>query len=347
MNDLRSPLRTISPFAVALVMLAMAGCTKKINTIDASYISPEGLTAATAHQITWPEFPAAVSLWRVATANCDTCTPAFISVSQVYPTGPGVIDGMIFDGTAASSYQIMRRERNGGYAPLFDYLLNPVQRFAQSGWKLFTWQDGSPSGFDPPTYLGRGVVSGVITPTTPLTNVSTTGAGNPQDIFLTTDSLRTFAWTPVPTAAAYLLQVYQPKNNYPEALIQNAAPAPFATHDHREYLAVWLPATSGVIEDGKQVILSKLTFTPGGFFKVRVSAVDTQGRLVGFSYGDLASVIGPGEGYFRTFRGGAFQAVAAKTPPAGPTPANARFKLLPAASARALGTSLRQVGVRF
>lgn len=347
MNDLRSPLRTIAPFAAVLVTLALAGCTKKISAVDPGYISPEGQTTANAQQIAYPELPAAVARWKVATANCDTCTDAFISVSQVYPTGPGIINGMIFDGTPASSYQILRRESNGGYAPLFDYLLNPVQRFAQSGWKLFTWQDGRPSGFDPPSYLGRGVVSGVVTPTTPLTNVSTARAGGVQDIFVTTDSLRTYAWTAVPAAAGYILQVYKVKNGYPSALIHNAAPAPFATQDHLDYLAVWLPATLGVIEDGKEVVLSERKLVPAGTFLVHMSAVDAQGRMVGFSFGDFATVAGPDEGYYRKFRAGAFVAVAATIPLAGPAPARARFSLTAPASPRAREASLNQVRIRF
>jgi hypothetical protein len=326
MNPFRSPLRYIAPLAVALVTLAAGGCSKKINGVDPGYTSPEGRTSSSAQQILYPDFPATVALYRAAPANCDTCTDALISVDPAYPTGAGVFNGMIFDGTAASTYQILRRESGGGYAPLFDYVLNPVERFPQSGWKLFNWQDARPSTFTPPSYLGRGIVSGVFTPATPLTNVSTEHEGALREIHLTTDSLRSFTYTPVPGAVGYVMQVYAIKNGYPEALLYNAAPAPLASQDHRDYYVAWLPAQDGVIDNDRQQTLAQFTYVPAALYLMHMSAVDAQGRLSGFTLGDVASINGPGEGFFRLFRAGAYVAFAATTSGNTVAPTRASFR---------------------
>ena len=326
MNDCRGPQRRIASFvAIAVVALAMAGCSKKINTVDPGYTSLEGQTETSAHQIAYPDLPASVSLYKMRPANCDTCTDTLVSVTQAYPTGPGVINGLILDGTPASSYQILRREANGGYLPLYDYLLNPVQRFAQSGWKLFLWQDLRPRGFEPFTYQGRGIVAGTVTPQAPLTNVSIVGAGTLQNIQLVTDSLRSFEWTTVPTAVGYILQVYSAKRGYPDALIYNAAPAPFATQDHRDYLVAWLPAVQGLIQQDGVRVLSQLHFVPADRYLVHIAAVDSLGRLVGVTSGSYTDKPGPVDGYFRRFQLGAYEVVAAIIWPHA-TPALARFR---------------------
>ena len=64
MNELRSPLRRIAPFAaVALVALAMAGCTKKVTNVDANYTAPEGQQSADARLIVYPDAPVTVQTY--------------------------------------------------------------------------------------------------------------------------------------------------------------------------------------------------------------------------------------------------------------------------------------------
>jgi hypothetical protein len=350
MNHRRSPqLRIVPLAAIILAALALAGCSKKINTVDPSYVSPEGQPEASAQQIAYPELPVTVYYMKRALATCEDCPDTLISTNPVYPTGPGFINGMIFDGTAASRYQILRRESNGGYAPLYDYSVNPSQRFAQSGWKLFTWQDGRPSGFDPPTYLGRGVVSGVVTPTTPLTNTSSGQAVDVQDISLTTDSLVTITLkAPVAGAVGYVLQVYAVPNSYVSAAIHNAAPAPYSTQDHRDYLVQWLPVSEGgTIDYARVKTLSRIPYIPGAPYRMRMSAVDAQGRLVGFSYGDTLLADGPDEGYYRKFQAGAFFADAAINPSGGSAPTRVKFDAgTQAASPRSRTISLGQARSR-
>jgi hypothetical protein len=343
MNDPRSPLRRIVALAALVVVaLAMAACTKKINSVDASYTTPEGRTSAVAQQIAFRDLPAMVSKYKMAPATCDTCLDSLDSVTPTYATGPGVINGMIFDGTAASTYQVLRRESNGGYAPLFDYVLNPLERFAQSGWKLFTWLDKHPSGFDPPSYLGRGIVSGVITTSAPLTNVSLVHGGDVQDITLSAaDSLQgSIHYTPVPDAVAYVVQIYLVPGHLSDAYIHNAAPAPFATQDHLDYYVAWCPATLGIIDNSRVKILNQRTLIPSTEYAMRMAAVDEQGRLVGFSYGEVVKVSGPEVGYYRMVQRGSFQQKTAARP------ANGAFTFSTAAApARSRSASSGTVGI--
>ena len=334
MNGLRSPLLRVAPLAaVVLVALAMAGCSKKITSADPGYTAPEGRTEVSAQQIVYPDLPIDVQLWKIKRANCDECVDTLMSTTPLYTAGPDVIKGMIFDGTASSRYEILRRELNGGYAPLYDYALDPSLRFPQSGWKLFTWQDGRPSGFDPPTYLGRGIVSGVTTVTTPLTNVAVDHAADLQLIFMVTDSLRSFGYTPVTGAVAYVMQVYKQKNGYADAAFYNAAPAPLATQDHRDFLVAWLPAVNGVVDNSQVKVLMQFSYVPGALYAMRMSALDAQGRLIAYTQGEWFGVNGPVTGYRLMFRGGAFIAAAATIPLSQPAPARAGTSAAKAATA--------------
>jgi hypothetical protein len=351
MNDPGSSLHRLTLFAaVILLALALAGCAKKITSVDPSYISPEGQPETSALQVVYSSLPIDMNLYQKPGSDCDQCPDELLWTQPIYPAGDGVINGMIFDGTAASTYQILRRESNGSYAPLYDYALNPSQRFAKSGWKLFLWQDLRPSGFDPPTYLGRGIVSGVVTPTTPLTNVASIRAGDLVEIELQDiDSLRVIGYTPVANATGYILQIYQPIESDTAAALHNAVPAPFASKDNRDYYAAWLPATGGVIDADRTKVLSQLAFGSQAEYKVHMAAVDSQGRLIGFSYGDLAEAKAP-EGYRLKYLGGSIIVVSPSIRP-GTIPPPFPIRLTEIApsprSVAALAGQVRQVKTLF
>ena len=164
MNDLRSPLRRIAPLAaVILVALAMAGCTKKVTNVDASYTAPEGQYSADARLIVYPDAPITVRDLHGPPARRPR-TPARMSspsTEQVY-VAPGALHGVILDGTPASGYQVLRRESNGGYAQLKDYVLNPVARFLDSQWELYAFSDAAALRLQPALVRGarRGRRSG-------------------------------------------------------------------------------------------------------------------------------------------------------------------------------------------
>jgi hypothetical protein len=324
MNDLRSPLRRIAPFAsVILVALALAGCTKKVTNFDAGYTAPEGQLSTDARLIVYRDAPVTVHTYtdNVPTGpNLGTGNPGaedvLLSTEQVY-AAPGTLHGLIMDGTPASGYQVLRRESNGGYAQLTDYVLTPVASFLDSQWEAYIFGDALPSGFSPPSYAGRGVVAGTVTPSSPLTNVSelvltsdipdliyTGKTGRLDRPGESPDSNLTMSWEAVPGAAGYWIQVHQFKGNS-EAQLLAAAAAPLITHDVRNYFVGYVaaPATEYKIGEPGAIVLTRRPLLNKVEYLVRVSAVNERGELIAFSRGDWQYILAVGT--YRCYRGGA------------------------------------------
>lgn len=319
MNDLRSPLRRLAPFAaVVLVALAMSGCTKKITSVDAGYTAPEGQPGADARLIVYPDASVYVETWADLKPDGRGEEDVLTGVGQV-SFAPGTLYGTILDGTPASGYQVMRREGNGGYAQLNDYVLNPVARFLDSQWEVYAFSDARPSGFSPPSYQGRGVIAGAVTAASPLTNASElmssditalqyTGAKVPRDSNLT------MSWSAVPGAAGYWIQIYEFTGGT-EALLQSARPAPFVLRDVRNFFIGYVaaPATGYKLgEPGAQVLVKRpLLYLVE--YQVRVVAVNGQGELIAFSYGDWQYI--REQGLYRRFPAGATAVIPTRPAP--------------------------------
>ena len=332
MNDLRSPLRRVAPFAaVILVALAMAGCTKKVTNVDASYTAPEGQLSADARMIVYPDAPITVLTYTDNVPdgpNPDNGNPGeedvLLSTEQVY-IAPGVLHGLIMDGTPASGYQVLRRESNGGYAQLKDYVLTRVASFLDSQWEAYTFDDVRPSGFNPPSYVGRGVVAGTVTPASPLTNVSElggseaptqtdiptlncTGKAAPSSLDLTTSSVLglTMSWGAVPGAMGYWIQIYQFKGDS-EAQLLAAAPAPFIARDVRNYFVGYVPApaTEYTLGEPGALVLTQRALLPDVEYLVRISVVNDRGEMIAFTRGDWQYI--RAQGTYRCYRGGAIK----------------------------------------
>jgi len=300
MNDLRSPLRRIAPFAaVMLVALAMAGCTKKVINVDAGYTVPEGQPSADAQLIVYPDVPITVQIWKdnppdgPGADGLPGPEDSLLSTQQV-SLAPGTLHGTILDGTPASGYQVLRREANGGYAQLKDYVLNPVVRFLESQWELYAFSDARPAGFSPPSYMGRGVVAGVVTPASPLTNASELMSSDVAALRYTgeltpADSNFTMSWQAVPGAAAYWIQIYQFNGKDVESMLQGAQTAPFAFSNVRNFFVgrVAAPATAHTLGGPGAQVLMRRTLLYSVEYRVRVVAVNGRGELMAFNNGDL------------------------------------------------------------
>lgn len=310
MNDLRSPLRRVAPLAtVILVALAMTGCTKKVTNVDTSYTAPEGQYSTDARLIVHPDAPITVETWTDILPDGPGPEDILASTEQV-SLAPGALHGVILDGTPASGYQVLRREGNGGYAQLKDYVLNPVARFLDSQWEIYAFNDAQPSDFSPPSYVGRGVVAGVVTPTSPLTNASELVSSDIATLQYTgeatpSDSNITMSWQAVPGAAGYWIQIYQFKGGTLESILRSVQPAPFVLSEVRNFFVGYVaaPATEYKLgEPGAQVLL-KRTLLNLVEYRVRVVAVNARGELMAFSYGNWEYVREPG--LYRRFRAGA------------------------------------------
>lgn len=301
MNVLRSPLpRTALAAALVLGALALAGCAKKVTSVDAGYTAPEGQLDAAAQLIVYPDAPVVVESFRDVLPDGPDPGDELQGTEERY-VAQGAMHGMILDGTAASAYQVLRREPNGGYAQLEDYTLAPVSRFFDSHWELYAFTDDQPSGFDPPSYLGRGVVSGVVTPLSPLTNVGLVAGSTIGNIAYTgnaipPDSNITMSWTSVPQAAGYWIQIYQFMGGTREKLL-SAQPAPFVYSDVRNYFVGYVPApaTTYTLNQPGATVLFQRGLLLKSEYLVRISAVNAQGEFIAYTYGDYSYLRSTGQ----------------------------------------------------
>ncbi len=325
MNDPRSPLRRIAPSAAVLLMaLAMAGCTKKVTNVDAGYTTPEGQRSADARLIVYPDAPVTVLTYTdnvpdgPGTDGNPGAEDVLLSTEQVY-VARGTLHGLIMDGTPASGYQVLRRESNGGYAQLKDYVLTPVAGFLDSQWEAYTFADPRPSGFSPPSYTGRGVVAGTVTPTSPLTNVGELAGSDIPTLTYAgettpSDSNFTMSWAAVPGAAGYWIQIHQFKGGS-EAQLLAAVPAPFISSDVRNFFIGYVaaPATQYKLGEPGALVLTRRSLLWKVEYLVRISAVNEQGELIAFTRGDWQFIRAPGT--YRCYRVGARRVT--PTPPGG------------------------------
>ena len=296
MNHLRSPQRLLAALAaLAAVVLAMAGCSKKLTSVDSSYTAPEGRPSADARLILYPDLPVAMQTWLNYEPYDEAGSEDQYVTSDVHYFAPGTIHGVIMDGTAASGYQVLRRETGGGYLRLKDFVLNPVVRFLDSQWETYTFADSRPAGYSPPTYLGRGVVAGQVTPASPLTNAAELTASGVADLHYASnpiyrvpaDSNITIKWEPVEGAAGYWMQVYQFKGGK-LAKWYSSQPAPFVSTDARNYFVGYVaaPADSHKIGIPGALVLTQRPLLTGGEYLVRVAAVNSRGELIAVTHGD-------------------------------------------------------------
>jgi hypothetical protein len=281
MHPVRSPLARA--LLLALAGLA-AGCAKKVTTVDPGFV-PEGRPTADAKLVVWPDLPVTV----IVRNDIDPPGPSALDtqkeVDEFRVSTPVTVHGLIADHTSASAFQLLRRDPNGGYRPPWDFLLTPQLKFVDLDWELYGFQDTHPSGFSPPTYVARGVVSNVITPNSPLTNTAQLVPDTVSEISVASDSLRTISWSSVANAAGYYVQLYTFTGGLP-GNIPGAAPAPLEVATVRNTFIAWVPVAGGEVDLTSRVIV------PAQFYFVRVSAVDASGELVGFSTGDSAIVQG-------------------------------------------------------
>lgn len=313
--------------ALAVVLIAIvAGCAKKITNVDPSFTTPEGKFSTEARLIIHPDYPTQLLNYADRPPTGVGPEDPLLSVTDRYAHGPGVMVGNIVDGTAANAYQILRRQPGGGYAPLKDFLLRPRLRWLESQSEIYEFLDSQPNdGFLPATYVGRGLVSGTITPGGPLTNVGTatpvtltnmrySGSAFPAD------SLFTASWGPVPGAAGYWIQVYQYAAATPDQKVLSSAPAPLALGQIRDFFVAYVsaPDTSYKLGEANGKIFARKIILRNSDYNVRVAAVDADGRLLGFTRGDL-DTLRSGTDYSLYFRGGV------KVSPGGGTGPQARM----------------------
>ena len=322
MNDLRGLLgRAALLAAVLLAALTMAGCTKKVTNVDAGYTTLEGQASADAQLLVYPDAPITVRTYRDLPPDgpdVNTGNPGEEDVllgEETVSFAAGTLHGVIMDGTLASGYQVMRRESNGGYGQLKDYILTPVTSFLDSHWEAYAFDDARPSGFSPPSYTGRGVIAGTVTSASPLTNVGRlTSASDLLDLAYlgktgkqdrvgeSPDSNIAMKWAAIPGAAGYWIQIHHFTGDG-QAQMRAAAPAPFIASEVRNYFVGYVPAPATEYKLGNPgaLVLTRRTLSNKVTYLVRISAVNDQGEMIAFSRGDWQYIINA-DGTYRCYR---------------------------------------------
>jgi hypothetical protein len=213
---------------------------------------------------------------------------------------PSTVHAMIFDYTSADAFQTFRQEGTD-YQPLQDFLVGPTKRYPQGLTDVYTFTDptAGPSLFN--SYVGRGVVKGVVTGSSPLTNVGRVTVTPTASILYTAptnlcgdgplpgeiapDSLLAMAWTPVPGAAGFWVQIYQFGTG--ADLLPSRFPAPAYVGRSIDYFLAYFPGTVNAYKIGDPLppgarVLVRRTLLNGVDYAVRITAVNDQGQLIAY-----------------------------------------------------------------
>jgi hypothetical protein len=305
---------------VAALALTPAGCSKKkLNTVDAAYV-PEGTPSTKAIMLLYPEAPMEADRWVDNGPQGASPDDSLLGAFQLPPLHPGAVMGAVLDSTTASSYEVFRRESNGGFHRFQDYLTHPATKWLDTQWEAYSFLDPSPSGFSPPSYMGRGVVAGTVTSSSPLTNEATLNGGlvsniafdfaaaknmegppwpvgttandwgmsNCDSAYHCPDTLFAMAWDPVPGAAGYWIQIYQFTGNTNQKL-ESGYPQPLSLTQSRDFLVAFVPGSVSQFnmkDPGAAMILTRKTLLSGQEYELRISAVDNKGTLLAMTYGN-------------------------------------------------------------
>ncbi len=307
--------------ALVCVLSALTGCSKKVTQTDADYTQLEGVPSAAARMMVWLDSPT-----RIFTLS-DGGTPGttgdlddddfVIATEDHYVTGPGAVQTSLLDATQATGFEIFRLEGNGGFRQVRDFVINPERKWRDSlttsSWEMYRVDDSNPSGYSPASYMARGLLGGVRTTQSPLSNLAQVTSASLENIRLIgsvtpTDSLFRVTWTPVTGATGYWLQVFQFRGDASlEDKFDAASPSPVVGGKVTDFLVAYLPQPTTTYRLGEgapaEVVTRRQTIY-GQLYNVRVTAVDAAGQLIGFTRGDTAIVTG--DETYRKYAQGSF-----------------------------------------
>lgn len=302
---------------LALLVVAAAGCSKKVANDQIGQLLvdyPEGTRGSGAGTpsdlVVWPDVPVEVEeTWSSARDSL---------VYDAYRTGLGAMQGLIVDYVQSTGYQLFREEEGGGYRQFADFSVRAARRWADRSYyggpqgaqvlnpgQLFAFADRGPNTLAQKAYVGRAVITGLSSATSPLTNRAATPDSNEIPPLLYTgvpqppDSLIPMSWEAIPGAASYWVHIYQKRAdiNTSDKAIGIAQPSPVAQGQVRDLFIGRFPGsiTAYKLGDpppaGSRILVYRVL--PGlQEVLVRVSAVNDQGRMIATtgSLGDRDSV---------------------------------------------------------
>jgi hypothetical protein len=291
--------------AAAFAVAALAGCVKKQPTEVSPTYTPEGTFSTRARLIVYPDAPSILLniLDRPPVGSIGT-EDTLLSTTELRRASAGTFHMMLFDGTQANAFELLRRETGGGYFSVNDFLLNPTRKWIDGQREVYVTSDPRPGSFSPATYMLRGLIGGAITSDSPLSNAAIVNTAPILPITLTSstepvDSLFNISWVPVPGAAGYWVHVYQFLEAQRSDQVLSGVPAPAYVERVRDYFLGFVPAPNNSYKLGSTPadvdIFTRRTTLRGQSYLTRVSAVDASGALIAYTYGDFGVI--PGEGF--------------------------------------------------
>ncbi len=271
--------------ALAASALLVASCSKKPLSVDPSFDSPEGSPSGAARMVVWPALPTTAAVYREVAPIGAGPEDTFLRYETFRRAPDGSLLGMVFDGTAASAFQVLRRESNGGLRQLTDFAMHSTRRWLDGKWEVYEFADPLPTSS--PSYIGRGLVAGGVTESSPLSNEARLAAPTVADIPFTFPTDTTVAWGPVAGASYYIAHIYQLRGAGAADRILSGVPAPIYRGYSRDFFLGFTttPQVLGRNQTFTGLVLTRRDLTQGTYL-ARVAAIDSQGQLIAYSYGD-------------------------------------------------------------
>lgn len=201
--------RVLAAAAAALALFALTGCSEKITTPDAGYTTLEGVPTDQMVLVGYQQPALSEAHWLQGTNLGDE---PFLSYSvPMSPDSSGRLFGMVFDHTVADGLQLYRNQDGAGLAPVYDYTLRPYLKDLPNLRDIFSFQDLNAGGADV-RWLVRGTLNGRVSHESPVSNEARASGlfdetMNEASAHRFVDSVGTFAWTPEPRAAFYVVDV--------------------------------------------------------------------------------------------------------------------------------------------
>jgi hypothetical protein len=280
--------------ALAALMLA-AGCEKRPTGFDPNPNMPEGATSADVKLVTYRNVA-----WPVLVLDTESGNTQLVGASAFDgPEDTPLL--LVLDGTPSNTFEMYRRDDGGRFVRTTDFLIQSKFKFVNFGFEEFFSPDLTPSHYSPPTYLARGLLDGVATHASPLSNESRMGNAVPDFLPITyngnlqpLDSLFTISWIGVPGAVGYWIHVFELPIPSAHALLASL-PAPLAYKTAGDLLIGFYAGNNpgGSIQYRLGDPLFRLKMERpllGHDYYVRITGVDESGQVVAQTAGDLANV---------------------------------------------------------
>ena len=282
--------------ALALAALALAaGCEKRPTGFDPNPASPEGAPSADVKLITFHNAPLSVTALDYASPDLSQTT---VGVSA-FAGAPSLPLLLVLDGTSANTFETYRRDDAGRFVRTTDFPLQSKFKFVNAGFEEFFTPDPAPSRYSPPSYLARGLLDGVATHASPLSNESRLVQSDVLPIVYNglqdpRDSLFVISWIGVPGAVGYWIHAFEKPNAGSQRLIMSL-PAPIAYLTAGDLLIGYYQGNNpgGTVSYRLGDPLFKLKSGPplvGHDYFIRISGVDATGQVIAQTPGDVDSI---------------------------------------------------------